>query len=234
MKKDYTDITFVLDRSGSMEYIWSDVEGGLNSFVDQNRKLPGEVKFTLVVFDSFYKDMNYIDTTLLETVIDAVDIRHLGKIDLSNYRPRGGTPLYDAMGITINKLGSRLAALPESERPEKVLFVTYTDGRENASKEFITGVKSMVEHQTSKYSWEFVYMGTNQDIHEVGASLGIPVGNRQFYSCNAVGVKMSAEKLSSGSVNFRSGTYKAGNYFNNINLEDENQVHVVNNSSNNA
>lgn len=226
MKKDYTDITFVLDRSGSMSSIWSDVEGGLNSFIERNKQLPGEVKFTLVVFDS-----NYVingESTCLETVINAVDIRQLGKISLANYRPRGGTPLYDAMGITINKLGTRLAALPENERPEKVLFVTYTDGGENASKEFKYGVKSMVEHQTQKYAWEFVYLGTNQDVHKVADSLGISRGNRIFYACNAAGVAESSIKMSAGSLKMRSSNYKSGTYFD----EDDDKVVTTNNSSN--
>lgn len=226
MKKDYTDITFVLDRSGSMSSIWSDVEGGLNSFVEKNKELPGDVKFTLLVFDSNYS--NTPSTTCLETVINAVDIRHLGKISLANYGPRGGTPLYDAMGITINRLGARLAALPENERPKKVLFVTYTDGGENASHEFRHGVKSMVEHQTQKYAWEFVYMGTNQDVHRVGESLGIPVGNRKFYTCSAVGVADSVQKLSAGSVKMRSANYTPGTYFD----EDDDKVVTTNNSYN--
>lgn len=230
MKKDYTDITLVLDRSGSMQSIWSDVEGGLNSFIERNKQLPGTVKFTLVVFDSYYSPTN-TEQTVLETVINAVDIRQLGKIDLSNYRPRGGTPLYDAMGITINNLGARLASLPESERPEKVLFVTYTDGQENASKEFSRGVKSMVEHQTQKYAWEFVYMGTNQDIHVVGASLGIPIGNRKFYACNSMGVMDSVQKMSAGSLKMRSANYKPGTYFD---ADDDNQVVDVKASSSNV
>ena len=208
MKNGYTDITLLLDRSGSMHSLWSDVEGGLNKFVEDNRNIPGEVKFTLLVFDENYG----LD---LKTVINAQDIRSFEKISLKEFGPRGGTPLYDAMGTTINRLGNRLAALPESERPKKVLFVTYTDGMENASREFKNGVKHMVEHQTNKYSWEFVYLGTNQDVHKVGSSLGIPVNNRMFYAYNSVGVADSVEKLSAGSRSLRSDNYVAGNYFGN-------------------
>lgn len=226
MKKDYTDITFVLDRSGSMASIWSDVEGGLNSFIDQNKKLPGTIKFTLVVFDLCGSKAS------VETVIDAVDINQLGRVDLSKYGPRGNTPLYDAMGITINKLGCRLSALPESERPEKVLFVTYTDGQENASIEFKHGVKNLVEHQTQKYNWEFVYLGTNQDVHKVADSIGIPKNNRIFYACNAIGVMDSVERLSSGSLKMRSAGYKSGNYFSDEPAQDkDDSVLVVNNSN---
>src|SRR6478609_10472345 len=153
MKKDYTDITFVLDRSGSMSSIWSDVQGALDSFIAKNKEIPGKVSFTLVVFDG---NKNRADVV---TVYNAVDIRSIDRVDLSNYQPRGMTPLHDGMGITINNVGFRLAALPESERPEKVLFGSMTDGLENYSKEFTAQkIKEMVEHQTKKYGWEFIYL----------------------------------------------------------------------------
>jgi hypothetical protein len=191
-----------------MDWLWSDVQGGLNKFIDDNKKLDGDVKFTLVVFD--HND----GKVQLEKVVEVADIRTLAVIDLNKYRPRGTTPLNDAMGITIKNLGSRLAALPESERPNKVLFVTYTDGMENVSSKFSRDkIKEMVTHQETKYNWEFVYLGTNQDVHAVADSLGIAKGNRVYYAHNALGIAESAVKLSAGSLKFRGTNYTKGTYF---------------------
>lgn len=211
MKKDYTDITMLLDRSGSMSTLWSDVEGGITNFIEKNKKLDGEVKFTLLVFD----ELNGVN---VDTVLDSVDIKQLSKIDLSQYKPRGNTPLNDAMGGSINKLGSKFSSMKEEERPDKVLFVTYTDGMENASREFnSSNVKKLVQHQSDKYNWEFVYLGTNQNVHAVADALGISSGNRTFYACNAVGVADSMAKCSSGSLKFRGKNYTKGTYF----IDDE-------------
>jgi Mg-chelatase subunit ChlD len=218
MKKNYTDITFVLDRSGSMETIWKDVEGGLSGFIAENKKLPGEVRFTLVVFD----------TGGVDTVLNHVDIKAIEKIDLNAYRPRGGTPLYDAVGRTVNSLGSYLSGLAESARPERVLFAIMTDGQENSSKEFRSEtVKNMVKHQSDRYNWDFVYLGANQDAVFSGRELGIAAGNSIQYVASKLGTANVFDGTLECTASYRLGNAPKGNFFNKRNVE-ENSVESIN------
>ena len=211
MKKDYTDITFVLDRSGSMSSVWDDVIGGLKTFLQENKKVPGEVKFSLVVFDS----------VSIDTVIDHSDLRSIENINLHEYKPRGGTPLYDALGKTINDLGRRLSKIQENDRPDKVLFVVMTDGYENASREFrSTTINNMVTHQTDKYNWDFVYLGANQNAILAGSTIGFSPGNSISYSSTPTGTLKSFDTLSSLSANYRCGRSLKGEFFNKVNESD--------------
>ncbi|MDE2100468.1 MAG: VWA domain-containing protein [Patescibacteria group bacterium] len=160
MDNNLTEIVIVLDRSGSMASIAKDMAGGLDTFFEEQKKEPGKALVTLAQFDDKY-----------EVIYSGVDLREVPKTKLE---PRGWTALLDAVGKTINEVGSRLAATPEEKRPGKVLFLIITDGYENRSTEFTKKqVKDMIEHQTSKYSWQFVYLGANQDSFTEGLALGI-------------------------------------------------------------
>lgn len=157
-----TDITLVLDRSGSMESIADDVVGGLNAFVASQREVEGEASFTLVQFDDEY-----------EVVHDHVPIVDVPPITRRTYVPRGSTALLDAIGRTIVATGARLAMLPEADRPQAVIVAVQTDGQENASREFNREqVFQMIRHQEDKYSWQFVFLAADQDAIAAGASMG--------------------------------------------------------------
>jgi hypothetical protein len=98
------------------------------------------------------------------------------------------TALYDALGKTINTVGQELAALDESERPGLVQFVIITDGMENASREFTSdAVKNLITHQTEKYNWDFVFVGSNQDAVLTASTLGISAGSALTYDNATVG-----------------------------------------------
>lgn len=160
MRKDLSDITVVLDRSGSMNVCQSDAEGGLNRFVEDQKKLPGEAFFTLVQFDNEY-----------EFVHRAVPIRNVPHCSLV---PRGSTALLDAVGRAIVETGERLAKMPEADRPGLVVFVILTDGQENASQEFSKKkVQEMISHQQGVYKWQFIYLGANQNAFAEAGDLGI-------------------------------------------------------------
>jgi len=110
--------------------------------------------------------------------------------------PRGNTALLDAIGQTLNTVGARLSKTPEAERPGKVIVVILTDGMENASKEFSAArVKEMITEQHGKYSWEFVYLGANQDAFKVGNSYGI--ANSIGYAGTHKGTSQSYATVSS-------------------------------------
>jgi uncharacterized protein YegL len=160
MRRDLTDITVVLDRSGSMEACRAEAQGGLNAFVEKQKAEPGEANFTLVQFDNEY-----------ECVHAGVPIKDVPELTLV---PRGMTALHDALGRAINETGTRLAASAEDERPELVVFVVVTDGEENSSHEFKGAqVKEMIERQERDYNWKFTYLGANQDAFATGGSIGV-------------------------------------------------------------
>lgn len=155
-------IGFILDRSGSMGSVKQDIIGGFNRLLVEQKAVPGTCAMTLVQFDNEY-----------EIVCDGKDIREAKPLTDETYVPRGTTALLDAMGRTINNIGRDLAAMPEHDRPGRVVVVVVTDGHENASREFSRRqVFEMVTHQTEKYGWQFVFLGCNQDAIAEGASLG--------------------------------------------------------------
>ena len=160
MRTDLTDITMVVDRSGSMESIQSDAEGGVNSFIDQQKQEPGEALLTLVQFDTDYE---FVHTG-----------RPIKQVTPFNLVPRGATALLDAIGRAISETGARLAAIEETQRPGLVAFVIVTDGAENSSNEFTRNkIRAMIERQQSVYNWQFTFLAANQDAFSEGASMGI-------------------------------------------------------------
>lgn len=164
---DRTLLVFLLDRSGSMQSIKSDVEGGFAAFIEEQRQTPGECAATLAQFDTEY-----------ELIYDRVPV---GEVPALNLQPRGGTALLDAMGRLITDTAAQLDAAPEADRPSTVIVAIMTDGHENSSREWThPAIKSLVEQQT-KRGWEFLYMGADQDAIEVGASLGVQADKSVTY-----------------------------------------------------
>lgn len=179
MNANLTEIVFILDRSGSMSGLELDTIGGYNSTLLQQKEVPGDALVTTILFDDEY-----------EILHDRVDIKSIKEITRHEYYVRGATALLDAMGRTINYIGKVLSKTEESMRPSKVLFVVITDGHENASREFnYNSVKTMIEHQKSKYSWEFIFLGANIDSFGVARDLGIDMDNTVNYHADRRGVK---------------------------------------------
>ncbi|EWT01366.1 von Willebrand factor A [Intrasporangium oryzae NRRL B-24470] len=174
-----THLYFLLDRSGSMESIKDDTEGGFNAFVAEQRATAGECRVTLAQFDNEYEEV-YRD-------------RPIADVPRLELRPRGMTALLDSIGRLVSEAGARLAALPEDERPGSVVVGIMTDGHENASRELTHAtVKAMIERQTKEYGWQFLYMGADQDAIEVGASIGVAPEHSMTYSRGKVAAMMAA------------------------------------------
>lgn len=179
MKKNLTEMVFILDRSGSMNHLVNDTIGGFNSMIEEQKKQDGEAYVTTVLFDGQY-----------EILHDHVDINDIQPITEKEYYARGMTALLDALGRTINSIGERLNNTPEDERPEKVIFVVTTDGMENASQEFTkSGVKKMIEHQQEKYSWTFMFLGANMDAVGEATSLGMSAQFARTYTASDIGTQ---------------------------------------------
>jgi len=160
MNRNLTDITVVLDRSGSMQRCRADAEGGINSFISDQKTKPGECTFTMVEFDSTYRFVH-----------KGVPIANVPPYRLV---PGGWTALLDAVGRAIDETGSRLDEMDDASRPGLVVFVIVTDGEENSSREYtLQQIKQKIEHQQSAYNWQFTFLGANQDAFLAGASLGV-------------------------------------------------------------
>lgn len=190
MKTDLTDITVVLDRSGSMSTVVNDTKGGFDHFVDDQKKAPGQANLTLVQFDTEYEFVH--------------KGKPIAEIPGLTFEPRGSTALLDAIGRAINETGERLKATPEADRPGKVVFVIITDGEENASKEFKKDkINEMIKHQRDAYKWEFVFLGANQDAIQAGADLGVALANSMTYAHNSKGVQAAFHTTSMNLRSFR-------------------------------
>jgi len=183
-RSDLTHLYFLLDRSGSMQSIKSDIEGGFAAFVDEQRRSAGECRATLAQFDDVY-EVVYVD-------------RPVADVPPLDLQPRNMTALHDAMGRMITDAGEKLAALPDSQRPGTVIVAIMTDGLENASKEWTgASIKALVEQQTSQFSWTFLYMGADQDAVEVGGALGI---DRDLAVTYSRGKSAAAMSVASGKI----------------------------------
>jgi uncharacterized protein YegL len=186
---EHAEIVIVLDRSGSMGCIKSDMEGGLNEFIDKQKKEPGECSVTLTQFDDKY-----------EVVFSGMPLCDVPKIEIV---PRNCTALLDAVGRTVHAVVKRHSDTPEEKRPKRTLCVIITDGQENASQEFkLADVKALIEDQRAK-GWEFVYFGANQDAFAEGGRMGI-VQNFHFHA-DAKGTEQVSEQMTSGTTSYRRG-----------------------------
>ena len=155
-----------------------DTIGGFNSFVEKQKNEPGEALLTTILFDDQY-----------EILHNGVNLKEVKPMTKDQYWARGMTAMYDAIGKTINEVGRRLSETPEQYRPGKVVFVITTDGLENASREFTQAkVKEMIQHQTDKYSWDFIFLGANIDSVQTAKSIGIKADYAADYVYNQIGV----------------------------------------------
>jgi hypothetical protein len=194
MKENYTDITVVLDRSGSMESIKDDTIGGYNKFLKGQKEVKGECTISLYQFDDKY-----------EPVYEGQNIQHVAELNNETFVPRGWTALLDAIGRSINDTGARLAKLKEEDRPDKVIFVIQTDGAENQSKEFTREkIFEMIKHQSNNYNWKFLFLGANQDAIATATSYGIISNNSITYAANNIGTHYALSGVSCNITNYRS------------------------------
>lgn len=172
MKSNLLHICFVLDESGSMYNSVDDVIGGFQKLIDEQKaEKDGECIISLYRFsDEVKKD--YIG-------------KPVNEVPKLTYSPGGCTAMNDGVGTAIDEIGRWLSDMDESERPSKNMIVIMTDGQENASREYtFDSVKAKIQHQEEKYSWTFVYMGTNlkdlKDANRLGIKMRSVSGSRNI------------------------------------------------------
>ncbi len=196
-KPGYTHIAVLLDRSGSMQGVQTDTIGGFNTFLAEQKQVPGDATVTLAQFSDRY-EVTYAD----------VPLAHVSNLTTKTYSPNGWTSLNDALAKLITDLGTKLASKPEHERPSKVTVLIMTDGQENTSKEYggaagLKKVNEMVTHQKAKYNWEFVFMGANMDAFATAQSYGIGKGASINYASSSIGTSNAFKSMSRGLVGSR-------------------------------
>jgi uncharacterized protein YegL len=186
MKKDFTEIVCIIDRSGSMISVQNDAIGGFNAFIKAQKKIPGTANATLVLFDHEY-----------EEVYSGKDLNSVDDLNEDTYVPTGMTALMDAVGRTIVTVGERLIKLEEKDKPEKVIICVLTDGYENASKEYSKSkVAEMIQHQQDKYSWKFIFLAANMDAVAEAQSLNIPTQDAFKFNATNKGTRKAFQALS--------------------------------------
>ncbi len=172
-----TELAFILDRSSSMESIRSAAIDGFNAFLRDQQAATGQNRLSLVFFD-----------TEVETRLDSIPVAEAVSLDHATYVPRGCTALLDAIGDTIDRLGQRLAALPEADRPDHVSIAILTDGEENSSTRFTwADVAKRIKHQTEKYGWEFLFLGASEDAIATAAKMSIHAANASQFCADDAG-----------------------------------------------
>lgn len=204
-KPNLTSIHVVMDESASMGHLRKETIEGFNTLVEGQKAVEGQALLSLVKFSN------------QPTVIyDAVPLETVKPMDDSQYRPSGFTALLDAVGLTITSAGQKFEALPEDERPSKVIVVIVTDGEENASKEYRDAerIRQMVKHQTEVYGWEFVFLGANIDAVQAGADLGVSSLNTVNYQASDKGTRSLYHSVNASLASSRSNaSYEAGDFF---------------------
>lgn len=190
MKPNYTHLILVLDASTSMGHLQSATIEGVNSLVAEQKALPGDFTTALYQFASSVNEVTAFHT-----------------LTKHNYIPGGMTALFDAVGTAILNEGQKLAAMKESERPDKVVVVIVTDGEENSSKEYkIAQIKDMVKEQQDTYKWQFVFLGANIDAFASGSAFGFSPGSTMQYNATVQGVSDSYSLTSNALRAFRGGS----------------------------
>lgn len=186
MRKNLTEMVFILDRSGSMQGLERDTIGGFNAMIEKQKKVEGEACVSTVLFDH-------------ESVVlhDRVDIRDIRPMTDEEYTVRGCTALLDAIGGAIHHIGNVHKYARNEDVPEKTVFVIITDGMENASRRYTSErVKQMIEKEKTKYGWEFLFLGANIDAVETARHFGINEKRAVSYRSDSVGTGLNYEVVS--------------------------------------
>ncbi len=186
------EIVVLLDRSGSMASMRDDMVKGFDGFIADQRKLPGRCVVTLAQFDTGGTDVVY----------EAKPVADVPGLVLV---PRGGTPLLDAMGDTITRVSDRISKSQGNARPDRVLFLSITDGEENSSHRFKKEqIQALVKEHTAD-GWEFSFLGANVDAFAESGKMGVPASGTMNYVPDSVGVRHAFAAVSCSTETLRGG-----------------------------
>ncbi len=185
MKKQLTELVFILDCSGSMSGLEADTIGGFNAMLHRQRQEAGEALVSTVLFSNASRVLH-----------DRVDLRRMSPMKEEQYRVGGSTALLDAIGDAIHHIGNVHKYAREEDRPEHTLFVITTDGMENASRRYGSEqVKRLIQRQKEKYGWDFLFLGANIDAVETAGRFGIAPDRAADYHSDALGTQLNFQAI---------------------------------------
>ena len=191
--KNIIELVFILDRSGSMAGLTADTIGGFNAMIEKQKKTDGSVLVSTILFD--HECMVLHDRVPLSTIPPMTE---------NDYTPRGSTALFDAVGSAIHHIGTIHKYARHEDVPTKTLFVITTDGMENASRQYSREkVKSMIERQTARFGWEFLFLGANIDAAETAESIGIRSDHAADFIADAGGTQKNYNAVSDAVTQIR-------------------------------
>jgi hypothetical protein len=191
--KDWTEIVFIIDKSGSMGNLIGDTIGGFNAFLEQQRALGDNARVTTVLFDN---EISYLHSYK--------NIKHVNKMTREDYKPYGSTSLLDAIGIAIKNTNANIDEYEDKDVPSHIVFVVITDGEENTSSKFTKDkIKNMVRHQQRFHDWKFFFLGANIDSFAEAGSLGFSSTYTSNYTANSGGVDSAYWAVSQAVNNIR-------------------------------
>ena len=195
MRKNLTEIVFILDRSGSMRGLEKDTIGGYNGMIDKQKKEEGEALVTTVLFDD-----------RIEVPYDRVPLGDLPEMTEKEYYVRGCTALLDAVGTTAERIATIHKYAREEDRPEHTIFIITTDGLENASRRFTYDqVKRLITRQQEEYGWEFIFLGANIDAVKAAGDIGIRRERAVNYHSDPIGTAKNYRAMDMAVSALRSG-----------------------------
>ena len=186
MNPHLTEIAYILDRSGSMQSMQEPAVAAFNDFIKIQLDVPGDARLTLVQFDDAY-----------EVAIAATPIQEVPQLTAATYTPRGSTALLDAIGRTVKETDRRITALPEAEKPGKVILTIFTDGQENASREYTaTHISDLIRLYRDTKGWEFLFLAANQDAIANAAAMNMDTHSSANVMYSMAGVKSTGSAMS--------------------------------------
>jgi hypothetical protein len=186
MNPHLTEIAYILDRSGSMESMQEPAVAAFNDFIKIQLDVPGDARLTLVQFDDAY-----------EVPIATTPIHEVPQLTAATYTPRGSTALLDAIGRTVKETDRRITALPDAEKPGKVILTIFTDGQENASREYTAKhISDLIRLYRDQKGWEFLFLAANQDAIATAATMNMDAHSSANVMYSMAGVKSTGSAMS--------------------------------------
>ena len=181
----HVEIAYILDRSGSMKPMQEPAVTAFNDFLKAQLEVPGEARLTLVQFDDCY-----------EVPVAALRLQDVPQLTAATYTPRGSTALLDAIGRTIRDLDIRLQKLPPAQQPAKVILAIFTDGEENASREYSAKhISDLIALYRDTKGWEFLFLAANQDAIATAAKMSMAHGTGGNVTFTPDGIRSTGKAL---------------------------------------
>ena len=211
MKKNCTELVFILDRSGSMAGLERDTIGGFNAMIEKQKKQEGECLVNTVLFSND-----------AEVIHDRVPLERIEPMTDRDYTVGGCTALLDAIGGAIRHISTVYKYARPEDVPEHTLFVITTDGMENASRRFSADeVRAMIERQKREHGWEFLFLGANIDAVQTAKRFGIAEDRAVNYHADCKGTRVVYETLSKAVCSVRNSAPMGADWAADINADYE-------------